>query len=51
MTETEQKLTDALKLALYALNEIPNFGVRYEKYRNSYAVAVEIERVLRETAP
>ncbi len=48
MTETEQKLIDALKLALYALNEIPSHGVRHDKFRNSYAIASEIERVLKE---
>lgn len=46
MTETEQKLVEALKLALFALNDIPNSRVRHDKHRNSYEIAVEIERVL-----
>lgn len=50
MTETEKKLVEALKLALFALNEVPSHGVRHDKYRNTYAVASEIERVLKETA-
>ncbi len=48
MTGREKKLIDALTLALHALNEVPNFAVRHEKYRNSYDVAKAIGKALRE---
>lgn len=48
MTETEKKLTEALKLALHALNEIPNSSIRHPDYRNSYEVAAAIGKVLKE---
>lgn len=48
MTETEKKLLDALRLASFALNEIPNNRVRHERYRNSYEIAAEIDKVLKD---
>jgi hypothetical protein len=48
MTDTEKKLVETLQLALFALNRIPNRSVDHEKFRNSYDIAAEIERVLRE---
>jgi hypothetical protein len=42
------KLVEALKLALYALREMPSFPVRHARYRTSYRVAAALEAVLRE---
>lgn len=51
MTETEKKLVEVLKLAQYALNQIPNTRVPHDKFRNSYEVAAEIDRVLGSLPP
>lgn len=45
--EVAEELYRALGLALHALNEVPNRRIRHDDYSNTYAVASEIERVLR----
>jgi hypothetical protein len=45
------KLVEALKLALYALREMPSFPVRHARYRTSYRVAAALEAVLRDLEP
>lgn len=42
---------EALELAYYTLNEIPNTSIRHGKYKDSYSVAAEAGKVLKsETA-
>jgi hypothetical protein len=46
MTPNQEPLTEhqALRLAINALNEIPNSGIRMEGYRNTYALIPELEK-------
>lgn len=42
------KCRTALEAALHALNTIPNRRLRHGVFKDTYAVAAEIERVLKE---
>lgn len=41
-----EKLVDALRDALYALNHKPNFYIGHERFKDSYTLASQINKVL-----
>jgi len=47
MNETER----LLRAALFALNQIPNTGLKHPEFRNTYALASAIDKCLKDKEP